>query len=337
MTDSGKLPMTRRALLHRIGISSGGMLMLGSSGVVQTLAAVPVGRFGGGSVGLELDGVTTDVRAFEGGSAYADVQTEPSGVDQWTDKRLRDVRFDDIVLKVPFDVAPTLASWIQDSIAKAPVARSGAIVFYDANLVEWKRLVFSNALITEIALPVVDASNRDPLQMTIRLTPESTRWTGGSGKAGKTSSPTKLLRASGGVRFSVQGCEEAAPFITKVEGLGVKRALLSAAEGQQRFKRISTGALDVPPIKIFLPEMRAANYYNWFDSVVMKGGASGDGERQGLVEWLTPDRTGVIASAQLQNLGIVRFAPEPYTPNSETAPLVKVELYCERLSISFPA
>jgi hypothetical protein len=98
------------------------------------------------------------------------------------------------------------------------------------------------------------------------------------------------------------------------------------------------GTANVQPIKIFLPEYRAAPFYKWFDSFILRGGAAaGEAELPGLLEWLSTDLTTVVASAQLINLGIVRYAPEPYLLGAEKAALVQVELYCERMSISLPA
>jgi hypothetical protein len=245
-------------------------------------------------------------------------------------KRLGATRYEDIVLKVPLSVAPTFSAWINESLLKGPTTRSGAIVYSDFNRIERKRLTFSNALISEIVLPNCDASAvKTAPQMTIRLTPEAIRLQGGSGKSTQAAIGAATKIASN-FRLNIQGLESATPFVTKIEGLGVKRMTQAGVVGQMKYKQLQSGPLDVQPVRILLPENQAAPYYSWFETFVIKGGgASGEGERQGLLEWLTPDLTTVVASVQLQNLGIFSYAPEPYSS--------EVELYCERLSMSLPA
>jgi hypothetical protein len=174
--------------------------------------------------------------------------------------------------------------------------------------------------------------------MTIRLTPQSTSWSGGSGKVVQLPA-AKALRATAGLfRLNIKGLEEATPYVSKIEGLSVKRATQSDSVGQSKPRMVQVGAANVQPIKLSLPEFRAAPFYKWFDSFILRGGAAtGEPERTGSIEWLAANMTTVVASAQLQNLGIVRYAPEPYVQSGDRSPLVQVELYCERLSVSLPA
>lgn len=336
-TDSQIATLTRRSLVRRLGVTGGGLWALGSSGLMQpstALAALVSSSIAAGPVALEVDGALTDLRAVEGGNAIADVLAEAGPPELPIAKRLGATNYEDIVLKVPLGVAPTFAAWISESLAKGPTTRSGAIVYSDFNRIERKRLAFSNAIISEIALPTCEASVKAPPQMTVRLTPEATRLQGGSGKSTQGAIGTATKIASN-FRLNIQGLESAAPFVSKIEGMGVKRMTQTGVVGQMKFKQLQSAALDVQPIRIYLPENQAAPFYSWFESFVIKGGgATGEGERQGLLEWLAGDLTTVLASVQLQNLGIFHYAPEPYTSNIENTARVLVELYCERLSVS---
>ncbi len=337
MKDSSE-KVSRRTVMQRMGWAGGGLWALGSSGLLQpgtALAAFqPVST---GTVALELDGGITWVNAFEGGNAVADVLAEARGPDVPTAKRLGGYRYEDLVLKVPLDGSTTFTSWISESLGKGSTTRSGAIVFLDLAQVEWKRLEFSNAIISEVALPNCDAGGKDPMLMTIRLTPEATRWSGGSGKSAQTASarlPTRVTTSA--FRLNIQGLEAATPFVSKIEGLGVKRVTQAGAVGQRTPKQLQGAALDAQPITLILPESRAALFYNWFESFVIKGsGATGAGERPGLLEWLTPNLSTVVASVQLQNLGIVRYAPVPFVSGTsdKTSP-IQVELYCEQMTFA---
>ena len=331
--------VTRRALVQRIGATGSGLWVLGSAGLLQpdtTLAALVTQAYSAGLVSLEVDGGLTALRAVEGGNVGADVLADAGPPDQPIGKRLGANRVDDIVLKMPFDVAPGLASWISETLGKGPTTRSGAIVYTDVNLTERKRMSFSNAIISEVALPVCDVlTAKTAPQITLRLTPEATQLQGGSGKPLQ-GSIGGLGKAAGGIfRLNIQGLESATVFVSKIEGLGAKRVTAASMIGQIRGKQMQVGALDVQPIRIQLPENRAAPFYSWFESFVIKGtGAAGVDERPGLLEWLSPNLLTVVASVQLQNLGIFGYAPDPYTGGADTVPKVQIDLYCERLSLS---
>ena len=57
-------------------------------------------------------------------------------------------------------------------------------------------------------------------------------------------------------------------------------------------------------------------------------------ERAGLLEWLDPTLTTVMASVQLAGLGIVRYAPDPITGSSEKSALVHIDMYCESFNLT---
>jgi hypothetical protein len=327
--------LTRRQLMQRMGLSGGGLLALGSSGLLQSgtaLAAVAQPTNGTISVALDLNGVLNDVRSFEGGYAHADLATRAIGTDL-TDTFVSNVGYDDIVIKVGLDVAPSLAAWITESLANPNAMRSGAFSFSDSLRGEWKRLEFSNALITEIALPDCDASVAQPPLMTMRLTPEATRWTGGSGQP--LSLLSKALKLNGNFRLDIGPLGGATRFVSKIQGIGIKRKLAPDQVGNAGPPIRRVGSAEITHIMLWLPENRAAVFYSWFDAFVVKRTATG--ELTGLLEWLSPDMTKVVASVQLQNLGIVRYAPEPIVAGTNTEPQVMVELYSERLSLSIAA
>lgn len=328
--------LTRRQLMQRMGLSGGGLLALGSSGLLQSgsaLAAVAQPTNGIVVVALDLNGRTTTVRSFEGGYARADVASQQAGTDQPINYFVSGYQFEDIVLKIGFDMAPPLFAWINESLGGANSMRSGAFIFSDTQRGEWKRLEFSNAIITEVLLPTCDARLAEQTSsVTIRLSAEATRWTAGSGQLvmgefGKT------VKAPVIFRLNISGLESSTAFVSKIEGWGVKRSLAPDTVGRNTRAR-SVATTEVLPVKLLLPENRSGPFYSWFETLVVKR-VGNVGELTGLLEWLASDMT-VIASVQLRNLGIVSYAPQPITSGTNTAPQVMVELYCERLSLSFP-
>jgi hypothetical protein len=326
--------LTRRQLMQRLGLSGGGLLALGSIGLLQSgsaLAAVAMPTNGTISVALDLNGVMTDVRSFEGGDARADLATRTVGTDL-TDTLVSNYGYDDIVIKVGLDVAPPLALWIKESLTNPNAMRSGAFSFSDSLRGEWKRLEFLNAFITEIALPDCDASVAQQPLMTIRLAPEATRWAAGSGQP--TISSAKALRLNGNFRLDIGPLSSAMKFVSKIQGVGIKRKVTSENPGIYGRAVKHPAQTETTRITLWLPEHRAAVFYSWFDAFVVKRTATG--ELTGVLEWLATDMQTVVASAQLQNLGIVQYAPEPVLAGTNNVPQVMVEMYFERLSLSWP-
>lgn len=333
--------LSRRDLFRTAGLAAGGAMLLGLPKFVGGLSteaqAAERPSFSAGALFLELDGQPAGlVRSVEGGAVFASVHPEAPGPDGIARKRPGPVQFEDIVIQVPLgDESKPLADWITETLTNTPALRNGAIAYTDVTLNEVKRLEFFNALLAEVALPVADAREKTPASLTLRLTPQSIRLTGGSGKPIKASVGTKsMLVLAGNFRFNVQGLENACGRISKVENITARRAPPKADTGQIRgSQKQSVNLFDYSNVGIFLPEADASPFYAWFDQMVLKGKAGA--ERAGLLEWLDPTFKTVLTSVQLVGLGIIRYAPEAVRPDSaERAGLVRVEMYCETIKLA---
>lgn len=327
---------SRRDVLRGLGFSAGGLLVLGSPLKALAALATKATMGGGGFALLELDGSTTFLSAVEGGNAVAEVVLE-QGPELLPDKRAGSVEYEDIALKLPLNVSPALLAWINSTLVKGPSAKSGAIIYADFNNIEWKRLEFSNAVISEVGVPSLEASSKNSTPMTLRLAPAATRWTGGSGKPVANAGP-KATRIGGDFRLVIPGLEAAAPFIRKIEGLSAKRIAPGSVGTSVRSKWLGSGGLDMQNIKLYVSEANAVPFYSWFDGAVIKGGGRApDAERTGRLELLTPTLATVVASVELKGLGIVRYAPEPFEAGAEKNSGVQIDLYCEQMQLALPA
>jgi hypothetical protein len=247
-----------------------------------------------GSVALELDGTFIDyLKSVEGGNAFADVMPEAVGLDLIQRKRPGPVKFEDVVFEVPLggDMKP-LTNWITEMLTKSPTPKNGAIVYADFNNAEVKRLEFFNAFLTEVMLPAGDASSPAVASLTLRITPQSTRLAGPSGKQ----LPSVRLKSkqvlSSNFRVSIHGLEEACKRISKVERVSAKRLRVASAATRGGVK--SPSLLDCSMVSITLQEADAGPFYAWFSDMVLKGNQGG--ERAGLLEWLDPTLKNVLAS-----------------------------------------
>jgi hypothetical protein len=327
MSSSSKT-LSRRDVLRTVGLSAGGLLLMEP---FATAAITP--GMAGGPIFLELDGTLTPLQSVEGGNGFADVVAERLGVNPQP-KRPGTLHFEELVLQLQFRATAPLAAWIADASGKGQMRRSGAIVYADYNRIEWKRLEFTNAAITEISLPPCDAAEgKGAMIMTLRIAPEFSRWTGGSGKNLAAPMGSKAVANGTNFRLLLKGFEAANAYVSRVEGLGLKRQPLTADLAAYRGKDLPP--FDVTPLKIKLRESSAGPYYGWFENVVLNGNNEApDAERTGRIEWLDTTLTQVIASADLINLGITRYAPDKVSQNTSSAALVEVNFYCENLGLT---
>lgn len=333
--------LSRRDLFRTAGLATGGALLLGlpkflGGCVSDAEAALSKGALPLASMALELDGqYGGTVKSAEGGNAFVELLVEAPGPENIQRKRPGAVRFEDILIEVPLgEDSKLLAGWITDFLTKGSMPRNGAITYADFNMNETKRLDFSNAVLTEVSLPVADAAaGKAAATLTLRIAPQSTRLAGPSGKKSQGALGTKQKAViSGNFRFNVQGLEKSCGRITKVQGLAAKRPRPVEAVGQQRLPEIKLGPLDCSLVSIFLPEAEASPFYTWFNDTSATGKSGG--ERAGLLEWLDPTLSSVLASAQLGGLGILRYAPEPVKAGGERGGLVQVDMYCETINLA---
>lgn len=335
--------LSRRDLFRTAGLATGGAMLLGlpkflGSWTSEAEAANAVGSASPPVLGLELDGAfVAFVTSMEGGNAFADIVPEAVGPDLIQRKQPGPVRFEDIVIDVSLSsVAAPLTNWITGTLAKGPTSKNGAIVYANViNFNEVKRLEFFNAVLTEVTVPATIASEgKRVVMLTLRITPQSTRLTGGTGKT--LTSPLKTTTKnilSTNFRFNVQGLESSCGRISKVDSITAKRLLAGAVVGQDKLRQSAPGVLDCSIVRITLPEADAGPFYAWLDKSIVQGNP-GD-ERAGVLEWLDPTLTTVIASVQLNGLGIVRYAPDPIKAGSTVTPgLVQVDMYCESINLS---
>jgi len=334
--------LSRRDLFRTAGLATGGALLLGLPNVLSgrlgtAEAAVRRETYTSIAVLLELDGQFAGrIAAVDGGGVFADIVAEPLGQSLYQLKRPGPPRFEDIVLDMTLGtIEKPLSGWITDTLTKNAVPKNGVVIYTDLNNNEIKRLEFTGALLTEVTLSDAAAANaKEPVLLTLKLTPQSARLTGGKGKvAGALVAKQKPILSSN-FRFSVQGLESSCTRIASVEGIGARRAAAGLQPGQEKFRQPSMqSVLNCSTVQILVPEMDAGPFYAWFDEMVIKGNPLA--ERGGLLEWFDPTMKTVLASVQLGGLGIVRYEPDPIVSGGERRlGQVQVDMYCETLTMT---
>jgi phage tail-like protein len=286
-----------------------------------------------------LDGVFVGwLQSAEGGYAYSDVVAEQVGPDFIQRKHIGNVKYEEITLKVGANMTQPFYQWLKDTLEGQHIRKSGSVIFTDYDSREVQRLSFTNALITEIGFPALDAASKDPAYLTIKFAPEAARRVKGSGVPVKFppvgSKQKQWLPAN--FRLRIDGLERATTRINKVEALTVKQKVVTDAVGEFRDYEIEPTKLEFPNLVMTISEVDADAWYDWHESFVIQGNNGTEAEKGGRLEFLSPNLKEVLFSLQFSGLGIFKLAPEKSEAGAEQIRRVKAELYVERISLSLP-
>lgn len=326
---------SRRAFLKSAGLAtaavSAGPLALGLPGTRgrgSATAAPPPDAYAGGHFALELDGQAVgSLAAVQGGNVVAEVIEYTSGNDLIAQKSPGGLRYEEISMMTGLGMAPVLWDWVGHMLDGTPVAMDGAIVFADADFNVRRRMEFRDALLTEVKLPALDASNKDAAYMTIKLRPEATVLTPPSGKlANASATKQKLWQVS---NFRLKVGDLPCGRVQKIDSLTIKQKITEYREGTERFPRLLPGKLEVPNLGVTFSAMDAGPWQAHFDDFILNENNQEEDELGGTIEYLSPNLKTALATLEFFHLGIFRLAPEEFDPSATNVQRFRADLYSE--------
>ena len=145
-----------------------------AAGISENTATLPATtrNFARGPVVLELGGTQQALlKSADGGDTIAQVITYRSGSEPVAHKQIGNVKYEDFALLTNFDIELPYAQWIVDMPNFQVTRKNGAVVVGDFNFAVRSRREFQQALISEITIPMLDASSKDLGYFTIGVTP----------------------------------------------------------------------------------------------------------------------------------------------------------------------
>jgi hypothetical protein len=298
----------------------------------STLTAAPPAQrpYSTGSFALELDGAFAGyVSKVEGGNVVGDVAKVP-GKEFFVKKQLANVGVRDIVLEVGTNMDAALFNWMREALQRQATPKSGAVLTIDYKGDVRTRLEFTHALITQITLPAADATSKDALRFIVRLTPETTSLTPGSGKApGKVTQQKTALASS--FRLAIDGLDMTRA--SQVESLTINLPLLRDDIGEAREYQKLPGPIDFPNLVVTMAESHAVSVYDWLEDFVIQGNNSDEAEKNGTLEFLSANLSTTLFQITFKHLGIFEIAPVPVT-NTDAVARITVEMYCELIEFA---
>jgi hypothetical protein len=291
-----------------------------------------VTRTSGARFSITIDGLTAaSPKAVTGGDAVGDVVEEIVGPDGVARKHIAAVRYTDFEVTCGPDMARPMKDWIEATLARNYVRKSGSVGLHDLNGAERVRLDFTDALLTEVGFPALDGASKDGALLHLKLSPDHVRRLQGSG----IEAALARTRAWGvaNFRLDIPGLETRR--VTRVEPFVVKLALEEQSIGELRDPARGAAKLLVPDLVVTLSEIDAASWFAWHEDFVVNGNCGPDRERSGTLQLLSTDLKTVVAELSFNGLGIYSLTTSSAT-TPEASPTVRAAMYCESVAVALP-
>ena len=262
---------------------------------------------------LMLDGVNVGiVKSAAGGGATADVVSE-AGSTFFSKKHIGAAKYEDVTMQVGLSMNKAFYDWITAGGKGNFQSKTGSILACDSNFNILSQRDFSNALITEVTIPAMDASSKDAAYMTLKFSPESTRYKKSSGKVTGIDTRQKLWLPSN-FRLNIPSLD--CTRVSKIEALTIQRTARN---------------ISFPNLKITFADTTAQTWIDWHDAFVIKGNNGDANEKTGSLVFLAPDLQTPFGTINFFNLGIFRLSLDSSDVTPDQVQHVTAELYCERM------
>jgi phage tail-like protein len=284
---------------------------------------------------LELDGAqaVTNLRSIEGGGVKADVINYQMGDNGAMWRQLGKPKYDDI--KVSFGLAgsPEFWTWMNRFMTGNHERRNGSIVAGDFNYQAKAKRHFWEALISEIAFPKWDGTDKNSANVTVTISPEKVTYEAASGSIDSRAPAEAKQRniAACNFDFELHGYKEACARITKVDGFSLKMKVIEHPFGTQLHAAKVPGKMEYPNLVFYLPEVDAQPFRDYHTNAIMNGQRSGG--ITGILNFYNNAKY-LQGSFEFAGVHIFNVSTEKSDSNSEDAKLTKVECAIEGLTVT---
>jgi hypothetical protein len=277
-------------------------------------------RFDGDLFSVALDGASVGwVTPPQGGEAFADVVTEKLGGDHIAHKHIANVKYNEFSLGAAVGTSKGFYNWIKASFDRSYLRKNGSVVAADFNFKAVASANFFDALVTEITIPALDATAKDPAYMVLKAAPTATRFQPPSGQpAGNPPPKPPPLN----FKLTIDGLDTSR--VSKIESFTVKQSVATDDAGTPSVE------LDIPDLSIWVDADPKATWPAWEDDFLIKGNNDQTHERSGSLSFLD-QKSSELFRLSFSNLGVFRGTPSA-TPDGYP---VKWELYCEDMGMAF--
>ena len=207
---------------------------------------------------LELDGIKYGhIQSVEsnGISGIVNAASPPEGLLR---KHIGGVKYEDIKMRVGLSSTGALAEWIRGFLNNSASRKNGSIIACDFDYKSKHRFAFTNALITEIGFPACDGASKDAAFITIKITPETMKYSAGDGKQVELSASAREKQKKwlcSNFRFAIDGLDPACKKVQKIDEFTIKQKT-AASSGVP-------GKIEYPNISFYVPENAGGDFESW--------------------------------------------------------------------------
>lgn len=146
--------------------------------------------------------------------------------------------------------------------------------------------------------------------------------------------PPQKIWLANNFRFNIDGMTTATARTNKIEAITIKHTG-NGELGEARNLASVAGRMELSNLVFTLPEAWSQPVLAWHNSFVVLGQNDDSQEKNGSLEFLSPNRKTVLFRLDFKNLGIFRVTPAKGEANADTIKRTKVELYCERIEMQY--
>jgi len=136
-------------------------------------------------------------------------------------------------------------------------------------------------------------------------------------------------------KLHIDGLDGACSRVNKIEAITVKQKVVENPVGELRDFQKEPAVLEIPNLVITFPESHSEEFYKWHEDFVIKGNNGDDKEKNGSLEFLTPNLSEVLFTITFKHLGVFKLTPEKVESASENLRRLKAEMYCEEMEFNF--
>lgn len=284
-----------------------------------------------GRFACDLDGeVAGYVKSVSGGNIKGEVAVHQLGPDNVQKKHLATIVHEPFTLEVGMGMSRSFYEWIQASFDKGHVTKSGEMIAADFDYCAQSARVFTGAHISEVTIPALDASSKEPAYMTLKIDPERIRYEkrGGEKLNGQIGTATKKWLTSA---FVVEIGDLPCDGVAKVDSFTWKQSIIKDQVGKFRECTKHPAKVEVPNLKLSISMKDIEPWRAWHESFVINGNCSDADEVTGSITFLGPDHNEELAEITLDHVGIISLTQAKQEANKEEIARFEVELYVEQM------
>lgn len=281
---------------------------------------------------LDIDGqVAGFLKKFSGFTIKGEVASHNLGPDNIMKKHLATISYEPATFEVGMGMSKGLYEWIQASFDKGHVTKNGAIIAADFDYNAKSVREFMNAYISEVTIPALDGSSKEPAYMTVKFDPETIFYSPGDGNKlqGNLEAGAQKKWLSSNFRFNLGDLPCAR--VSKIDSFTWKQGVIKDEIGSQRAPTKHAAKIEVPNLKLTISMADIDPWAQWHKSFVIDGKCTDGDELTGAIEFLSPDLETVLGTISLDHVGIISLEQAAQEANKEEVARFNVELYVESM------